>query len=592
MANKKQALHYVEERLLILKSIKNKDGLVDNLPKYRNSAKVKRNYAKSEDKSDFATNVWFSVKTAKDAELLAGMQEYNFIPLSNEARRKIELLKVVWKYWWLVSKTDKRLSRVIPESTTTWTWWMYEGLKTIKRKIKTPSRDEEGNISFTEEVKIDYDWIWCEFIPLENFFIDGTDIENSNEAIWVKFWDREQWINEHELANWYHSVNDVPKWKEYTFVWDNDTDPKQWQDDENIITEMTYYNKSKDEMIVLANGKEVYSSCIPFIHKELPFCPFYDYQIEGRIMGMGEFELLDEDIAYKDAIRSLSIDVIKAQMWVMAINDDVDFDETTFEYWPFAYMKLDDIAGLKHVSPTISTNSIDAAEIKVDNDIISKTGIDYKAQLLWPNETATKTAAKSQSSKKRINLNLKINGYSFFERLARLRLSNMRLLHSHKTMEIPVEGWSIMENGDFEPINWWYGSFTVKPDTIIDNYNIVPITESILWVTEEREKKRAMETVQLLSWLIKSDGTPAYPWENLWRYIAERLGVDNDELSGKTWVDAEKIIAEIDNAGRWVSTSASDPTSPNFIPPEQRSWANQWVKLSGTDTVSDADVLG
>ena len=168
----------------------------------------------------------------------------------------------------------------------------------------------------------------------------------------------------------------------------------------------------------------------------------------------------------------------------------------------------------------------------------------------------------------------------------------MRLLHSHKTMEIPVEGWSIMENGDFEPINWWYGSFTVKPDTIIDNYNIVPITESILWVTEEREKKRAMETVQLLSWLIKSDGTPAYPWENLWRYIAERLGVDNDELSGKTWVDAEKIIAEIDNAGRWVSTSASDPTSPNFIPPEQRSWANQWVKLSGTDTVSDADVLG
>tara|TARA_R110000851_G_scaffold96726_6_gene209817 strand:- start:1377 stop:1583 length:207 start_codon:yes stop_codon:yes gene_type:complete len=63
------------------------------------------------------TNVGFTVKTAKDAELLAGLQEYNFIPLDENARANIAPVKLNWKYWWLMSRTDKQLSKVIPEAT-------------------------------------------------------------------------------------------------------------------------------------------------------------------------------------------------------------------------------------------------------------------------------------------------------------------------------------------------------------------------------------------------------------------------------------------------------------------------------------------
>ena len=593
MARKKQqSLHYVEERLLILKAIKAEDWLDKEVPKYRKLAKVKRLTDKSQDKSDYATNVGFSVKTTKDAELLAWMQEYNFIPLSDEARKKVELLKRIWKYHWITSKTDKRLSRVVPESTTTWTGWMYEGLKTIKREINEPTKNDDGSISFEKKEVPTYDWVWCEFIPFENFFIDWTDIENSNEAIWVKFWDRQEFINEHRLMPWYNTSN-IPLGKDYTYVW-SDWDPKKWQDDETIVTEIRYYNKSKDQFIVLANWKEVKNSAIPFTHKELPFMPFYDYPVEDRIWGMWEFELLAEDIIYKDAIRSLSIDVIKAQMWVVAVNDDIDFDETTWEYWPFSYMKVNDISGIKHFSPNISTNAIDNAEQKVDNDIISKTGVDFKSQLLSPNETATRTAAKSQSSKKRINLNLKINGYNFFERLARLRLSNIRLWHSNKDkVEIPVEGGNIKEDWTFEPINGWYGSLTVTPDMITEEYNIVPITDSILWATEEREKNKAIEAVQLLSWMVWADWKPVFDWTKLWEFLADRLHIDFIKLSWKEWAskDPSSILDEIDKQDKWISTWANDPSSPDFIPPEQRSGASKWVSLSWQQVVSDSDIL-
>jgi len=61
--------------------------------------------------------------------------------------------------------------------------------------------------------------------------------------------------------------------------------------------------------------------------------------------------------------------------------------------------------------------------------MIAKTGQNFKAQQLSTGETAEGTRAKTESAQKKINLNLKINGYNFFERLARLRMSNIQLLH-------------------------------------------------------------------------------------------------------------------------------------------------------------------
>ena len=69
--------------------------------------------------------------------------------------------------------------------------------------------DSDGSISYKEKIILDYDGIWCEHIPWENFYIDGTDIDNSNEAVWIKYWDRGEFIKEHEL-NPNYNLGEIP----------------------------------------------------------------------------------------------------------------------------------------------------------------------------------------------------------------------------------------------------------------------------------------------------------------------------------------------------------------------------------------------
>lgn len=576
--NKEIKKHQVEDRLTILRAIKNKDWLVDAQKIWRENNKARRVLERPADKSDYMTNIWFTVKTAKDAELLAGVQEYDFIPLDGAARTNVAPFKLNWNYWWLMSKTDKALSKCIPEATAFGTGVWYESLKTIKKKIKEPTRHADWSVTYKEKIVTDYDGIWCEYIPWENFFIDGNDIDNSNEVVWIKYWDRNEYIKEHELHPDYKNLGSIPVGKWYTVV-EGEVDNKYDQENENIITEMRYYNKSNDQMIILANWVEVLNTPIPFTHKELPFCLFYDYEVLDRIWGMGEYELLAEDIEYRDALRSLSIDVIKAQMGTTMIDETVDIDETTFELWTNTYTRVSDLNWVKFYSPNVSTNSIDNAELKVDNDIISKTGIDFKAQQLSPQETATRTEAKTESGKKKINLNLKINGYSFFERLARLRTANIQLLHSTGKKEIFVKGMDIDKNGVSSPINGWYGSFTVEPGMVKGQFNVIPITESILWISEEREKAQILEYAQVAWNIVDASGQPVVQWEKLVKAITERFGLDFDMLtSANTQQQSpEQIINELESEDRGTSIDPSDPNSANFIPPNQRSWAKQNV---------------
>ena len=63
----KKQKHMVEERLTILHSIKDEDNLVEKQKIWKQNNKVQRTIARSQDKSDYMTNVGFAVKTGKDA---------------------------------------------------------------------------------------------------------------------------------------------------------------------------------------------------------------------------------------------------------------------------------------------------------------------------------------------------------------------------------------------------------------------------------------------------------------------------------------------------------------------------------------------
>ena len=573
--------HWVEDRLNTLHTIKNLDDLSTKARDWTEKAKSKRVRTKEKDRSDVKTDLSLIVKLTKDAELLAWFQEYEFMPLDDRARKNINLFKPIWYYRWMTARTDKVLSKVIPSSTTYWTWIMYEWLKTIKKEIQEPSYDDDGNLVFKTKVVDEYNWVYNEWIPFENFYIDWDDIDNANEAIWIKYWDRDEYMNSYKLSS--YSISDIPRYKDYTVVQDNDTQ-KYEQKNEDVIMEIKYYNVSKDKYIVLANGVEVYCSPIPYKHKELPFCLFYDYKVEWRIYGMWEFELLEEEEVFKDKLRSLTVDIIKAQMWTILLEDDLDIENWIIEYWTNTYTRVDNINGVKHFSPAINSNIVDIAETRLDNDVIAKTWIDIRQQYYVPWETAKKTDSKNESVRKKINLNLKINWFDFFERLARLRVSNIKLIMSNGNKKIPVKGIDITDKLVEQPLNGWYGFFTVKPEYVEGNFNLIPIVDSLTWENKSRARQEALAFDQIIGNIVWDDGKPVVSWKRRLELLADIYEVDYEKLTSRVASEQspEDIMREMQNNIQWVSNDTLNPSNPDYIPPEQRSWATKmlsWMNL-------------
>lgn len=575
-------LHKVEERLVYLHSIKS--PLVKSNKEWKIKYRGWRVKDRSKTKSDYKTNTIFSIINAKKAEILSWLQEYDFIPLDDEGIRNTNFVKKIWEFEWLNSKTDKQIASAIDSSLISWDWFIYEWLRRITKNIKNPILDSSTwEIKWEDKEELVYDWIYCEYIPWENVYFDWTSLDDANEAIWIKDWDREDFIKTFELNKNYKSVNSkLPIGRHYYITTDSriSTTPDLKSDD--IITELRYYNKSKDQLIILANWVEVYNSHIPYKHKELPFCKFEDYKLLDRFYSVGEYELLEEDEEYKDALRSLNIDVIKAQMWFTVIDPDADFDEATVEIGTnkFARVRPQDIS---HFSPNINASTIIQAETSADNDLIIKSWIDYRSQILWASETATKTSAKTQSARKRINLNLKLNWYSFFERLARLRMSNLSLLYSVEK-KIPLKGWEIDWNWVYSPLNWWYWTFVVKPEYIKWSFNLIPITESILWISNERNKQNFLWFMQIAWNLVWSDGKPVFPATKLAEELARQWWVDYEKLTEQSasFKSPEDLLREANNRYAWVTNDSASPSSPDYIPPEQRSWSKQLVPTIGS----------
>ena len=562
-------LHYVEERLTYLNTLKK-----ELIPQYRKWIEKYRWAVEEKDpyQTNYASNVVFSVIQAKMAELLSWIQEYDFIPLSDEAYMRINLLKEIWKYEWLKTNTDKHLWEAFLSALIAWDGYLYEWMRRIKRKIKVPKEDVDWKITFEEQEIVEREWIYMEYIPWENFYHDWRTIWEANEAIWIKNWDRVEYIKSFENNPNYKNVNEeLPIWR-YYYNWEKgDLILSPVINDENVVTELCYYNKSKDELIKIVNWIEVYNWCIPYKHKELPFLQYFDYPLYDRACNMGEYELLEKDADMKDALRGLFIDTIKAQTWFTAISPDADFDDTSIELWVNKFARVEPDA-IRHFSPNVSTNWFREAEMKVDDDIIIKSWIDFKSQILWASETATKVQAKTQSARKRINLNLKLNSYNFFERLGRLRMANIQSFYWTEAKQIPVKGRNI--NSEWvQSLCKGFWLYTVTPDHVKWKFNIIPITDSILWASSEREKARILEFAQIAPNFVGADWKPFINMESLIKQITMKLWLDYEELSSSSvnTKSAEEEIRELDMIDDWITPWGME--DPNYIPPEQRSGA-------------------
>lgn len=578
----KLSKHHVLDRYIQLYTIKDKvfswkKWFISKLKDYADKANLIINDRATE-QSDYRTFISRAVSDQQKADMLENTPIYDFIWLDKDSNNKIFAVKEAWKYWWKIDEIDKKIFDVVSDACDYWTGILYQGWKIENRNVAMP-KIKDWNLLFEDKDINQYTWPYSEYIPIEDFFIDWTTIDNSNEVVWRRHWDREEFIKSYEMNNEY-KLNDIPKSDVY--FWLLDWIPAQKLTWFELVQELRYYNKSEDKLIILANWKEVYNTPIPHLHKELPFVVFNNHQYRNRFIQMWNYELLEEHEKYMNAIRSQSIDITKANIWFNLVDRNSDFNPEWTRNWVDVFYDIDDVKWLQRFSANINTD-LWWLEAKAGDDVISLSWIDYRNQSLqWVSETAKRTNSRNAAQQKRINLILKKNSFNFYNRLAKLRLSDMQLIHSMKNIEIPLKGLDVTWD-KFTNVQNWYWTFTITPELVEWKFNIILQTESLLWDSTEKEKEELLNFFQIFWNLTDETWKRIINPNRMIEQAGIKIWVDVDTLCEKTVINksGKSIIDQLDAQDNWQDLNSSTPSNPNFIPPENRANVHWGVNVIG-----------
>lgn len=580
MIKKHSIVPYVKDRFKYLYSLK-----AHRFPKYwkyrAEYAQLEQLDSTSDGYTNYYMNTWFALANSKKSEIFTSTPQYDFVWLDENGRKYKKLVERLWQWVWLTSNTDDAIAKIITDACTYWTWFWREVYSRKSRivNVPDPSADE---ITFIEKEIIDYEG--CELIRIDwaNTYVNWSSMDNCTEAIVVTHWDKDEF--EAMFGNWMWDISKVRPWKcYYTNYWDNkiswfDMTDRTWDssDNSNTVSVMEYWNKYRDEYIVIANDIHInqYKWGImpnPNPHKDIPIVMYTDHQIDWDIYWRGEYDITEKSRLLKNDSRSLMIETIKVQWGIITIDPASDFDETVERIWlkQFARVSKDD---LWFYAPSISVSPLELLEKRIDEDIIIETWVDFKAQLFWPRETSPWAKWRIEASKKRINSNIKENAYSFYKRLANLRIENIKTYYKGKSDLVPVRGYEISSNGSQESIGNDYGTMEITKDMLSWKILLLPIVDSIFGETSKTQRTKYFEMFQILINLKKSDWSPLIEPSlilDAWRWIIDDV-IDLDKVLWSNASIQDSLNKELESRG--LPNPMKPQGSPQWIPPAQQSW--------------------
>jgi len=548
--------------------------------------------------TDYHMNTWFAIVNSKAADIITNTPKFDFVALDDEAKKYKRIRELHWQYVWQSSKTDREILRIVLDAMKYWVWFWEELVVEKYRKVKVPNKKPDNTIEYLEETINEFSWCKLSHIPYSQVYLNWNSIDNTTEAIVISYWDRDEFL----LSFWadpkFKCVSDaeIPKGKYYYIgQWSNSlvinwnpsvTD--RWGstvENPNIVSVLTYYNKYRDEYIVLANNKWINPIIsedakwrpqeniqpIPYPHKEIPIVVYTDHVVDDDIYWVGEFDITEQSRALKDAIRSLHIEWIKSQAWIITISPDSDYDETVMKLWMRQVARVEK-ESFWFFAPNINLNSLANLEQKVEEDLIVETWVDFKSQLFWPNETAARTEWRIAAAKKRINHNIKENAYNFYERLARLRSANIDFYYSDRNEKLPVKNLEVNDDGSIEYVQNGYWLFSMKPEYFKWKISLIPILDSLFWDTSSEKKQKYLETLQLLINMKDGQWAPLFDQKLLieaWRWIIDEV-IDLDKVLWKS-NDAKSPDEIMKDAGIWETSQMPSMQESWGVPPEQQS---------------------
>lgn len=536
-------------------------------------------------------NTGFALVQTKASELLKNMPQFEFIGMDEEGRVQSKVRKMMWDYFWDISKTSEIMYKVILDSCKYGVGACVERALEISRTVREPEIQDDGTIKWTPIKRLEYRWPKAEYVPFENWFMNWPSVNESTEGAVVTYYDRADFFLRFWNNPLYSYVDEdiIPKGKFYVvpqnqqatlyLPWSSYKDAGIYN--ENIVSVLEYWNQPKDEYIVLANGiwinpeKSTGSDRImPIIteNKEIPILVWTDHYLEDSIYALGEMEVSSSSRLIEDSTFSAIMNGVRASLGFITIDPNADFDEATVQFATWEIVRVDP-KEVGFFAPNVNLQILQFTLDKIREQIQVETGVDYTGMLFSPSSaSATSVVAKTQSQERRIALCIMYNSYTFLEKLARIRMSNMEFMFKNKPTTIAVKGQDIDENGVASPVSGGYGTFTVMPSMWEGKCNCFPIADSMIGDSNAKQLESFMRLFQLVMNMVDpATGKPLIDPRVLiesGRWIIDDV-VDLDKLLQRTpeKKDPKQILQD-----KGLISPQQNPQDQGWIPQAQRSW--------------------
>ncbi len=335
--------------------------------------------------------------------------------------------------------------------------------------------------------------------------------------------------------------------------------PKETQEQKMVakwVVVYEYWNQELDMVELIGNNQEIYFGSNPYKHKRLPFTVYYNYRRDDSCWGISETEVVAPFIFAQEEVMNLQLLDEKLNLQsAIAVDGDISFNAEENELQPGAILRLRGLNGGK-VGDAIQPLNFGKVDRdggmnflqKLEDVQIGVTGDDTRALYENPDQLATQTMAKQQTSQKRIRSNVMQNTIESERSRISMRLSNIIQFYAKPFQNIDgqvefrrirIEGYSVKQDDDESKPEFiqQYGllsNFTLNPKALGDGQGIeIEVVDAIMEDNIKQHEIQDMNALlQNLTQLIPLDENVAKQINviGLIKQMAKKMNVDYDEI--------------------------------------------------------------
>lgn len=337
-----------------------------------------------------------------------------------EDEQKARILEmIITKHVWYLKGVDldRKMDALNQDKMILGTMYQYVGYRKINRLIRTRTKNEDGTESFKEDMQPYYDDIVVDNIYPQDFWLHplATCVAESPWAYVRKRFDHLSFIDTFSDVKQYKNVHLVEKnsWFESTSHGGltRKKDGQVGLQDEVVVLEK--WDKLRDEVIIYANGIEIYYGPNPYDDKELPYSDYRNRMQHNTYLGESECERTATLIDAVNAFINIAVDKEKrAGTGINLIDNNLsDFDETANIFDSASAVRVDDPKNsFTHYDIPGMASSTDRVISMLLDFLVFSTGIDFRQITdLSASTKATVAALRREISQQRIQLNVSRN---------------------------------------------------------------------------------------------------------------------------------------------------------------------------------------